>query len=63
MPNKYISLGMAIQAFLVAYLSHYGHIIPTPFQQFMAGVLFLGLFFIRWILEYAKNNVASSKSR
>lgn len=51
---KYISLGMALQAFIVAYLTHMGQITPTPGQQATAGVIFLGLFFIRWFFEKRK---------
>ena len=60
---KYICLGMSFQAFIVAWLTHSGLIKLTPFQQTLAGVIFLILFFIHWFFEYAKNNMVSSQRR
>lgn len=60
---KYICLGMGFQAFIVAWLTHSGLIKPTPFQQTLAGVIFLILFLIHWFFEYAKNSMVSSQRR
>lgn len=52
--NKYISLGMAYQAFIVAGLTQLQLINPTPGQQCLAGLMFLGLYFYHLSIEKRK---------
>ncbi len=41
MKLRLVVLGMAIQSFIVAFLTAVGLITPTPGQQAVAGILFL----------------------
>lgn len=52
--TKYIFLGMAAQAAIVAVLTRVKWINPTPAQQFIAASLFLLMAILSWSLEGAK---------